>query len=72
MFGLRHLDINGRAIQVGDTVRYGTETGEVLIVEGPIPGSQSTREGQGTVLVAGVGQFGDNRVAWACDVEVVA
>ena len=72
MFGLDHRDKNGRIPQVGDRVRYGDTEGEVLIVEGPLPGSRSTAEGLGTLYVNGLGWYGDNRAVRACDVEVVA
>lgn len=68
---LDHHDKNGRIPQVGDIVRWGDAEGEVLIVEGPCPGSRSTAEGKGTLLVAGFGPSGSNGVIRAEQVEVV-
>ena len=69
--GLDHRDMNGRIPQVGEVVRYGDREGRVLIVEGPIPGSESTAAGLGTLLVEGLGEYGDNRVVRAAEIEVV-
>ena len=66
---LNHHDIHGCPVKVGDRVRVfgGNSNGpsaesiaendgrtfEVLLVEGPLPGSRSTRDGWGTLLLNG-------------------
>ncbi len=59
---LDNRDSNGVAIEVGMLVAWGNREGIVRIVEGPIPGSESTRLGYATALVEGLGFYGDNLV----------
>lgn len=57
---LDNRDSNGVAIEVGMLVAWGDREGIVLLVEGPCPGTESTRLGYATAYVQGLGFWGDN------------
>jgi hypothetical protein len=68
---LRYDDSTGKRVRVGDYVSYGDQTYKVLIVEDPIPGSYTTREGRGTLYLQPE-IFGSNIVVPADLVTIVA
>jgi hypothetical protein len=67
---LDNRDSNGVAIEVGMLVAWGDREGVVLIVEGPLPGSESTRLGYATAYVQGLGYWGDNLVVRCRNLEI--
>lgn len=72
MAEIPYNDKNGRAISVGDLVRYGDVEGEVLVLEKAVPGSRSAKVGLGMIYVEGASFWGGNAVLWADTVEIVA
>ncbi len=56
---LDNRDANGVAIEVGMLVAWGDREGIVRIVHGPIPGTESTRDGIAVAYVQGLGYYGD-------------